>query len=149
LSLSLDFFRFDFDEDLFAACTLVNQSLYEDHSDRHALVRRLVVTLIRLVLLLIFQKDALQLIEREWFAICVPKETRTRSFEQFLNTIRDNFSNFLLERIVNLQDANVSRFSRGTTQIDASIDLGQHGVTLLCSSWPLDIGRDALGHQCL
>lgn len=50
----------------------------------------------------------MQLIEHEWFRLCAPKELNGRLFEKFLNYIKENFSTFLLERIVNLQDKNVS-----------------------------------------
>jgi hypothetical protein len=35
------------------------------------------------------------------------KEINLHLIEAFLNSIKEHFSNFLLERIVNLQDANV------------------------------------------
>jgi len=35
------------------------------------------------------------------------KEVNLHLIEGFLNSIKEHFSNFLLERIVNLQDANV------------------------------------------
>lgn len=49
----------------------------------------------------------MQLVQQEWFRISSQKEVNLRSVEGFLNSIKDNFSIFLLERIVNLQDANV------------------------------------------
>lgn len=36
------------------------------------------------------------------------KEVNGRLVQGYLNSIKEHFSNFLLERVVNLQDANVS-----------------------------------------
>ncbi len=53
------------------------------------------------------QHNCLQLIQQEWFRMSSKKELNLRLIEDFLNSIKESFSNFLLERIVNLQDANV------------------------------------------
>jgi len=49
----------------------------------------------------------LKFIQEEWFSLLSQKDINLRLIEGFLNSIKENFSNFLLERIVNLQDANV------------------------------------------
>jgi hypothetical protein len=49
----------------------------------------------------------LKFIQEEWFSLLSQKDINIRLIEGFLNSIKENFSNFLLERIVNLQDANV------------------------------------------
>ena len=54
-----------------------------------------------------FKHNCLQLIQQEWFRISSQKEVNGHLVESYLNSIKEHFSNFLLERIVNLQDANV------------------------------------------
>ncbi len=49
----------------------------------------------------------MKFIQEEWFSLLSQKDINLRLIEGFLNSIKENFSNFLLERIVNLQDANV------------------------------------------
>ncbi len=49
----------------------------------------------------------MKFIQEEWFSLLSQKDINIRLIEGFLNSIKENFSNFLLERIVNLQDANV------------------------------------------
>ena len=47
------------------------------------------------------------MIQQEWFRISSQKEVNIRLVEGFLNYIKENFSKFLLELVVNLQDTNV------------------------------------------
>ncbi len=49
----------------------------------------------------------MKFIQEEWFSLLSQNDINFRLIEGFLNSIKENFSNFLLERIVNLQDANV------------------------------------------
>ncbi|CAF1614470.1 unnamed protein product, partial [Adineta ricciae] len=80
--------RFELNEEIYIACVVVNESLYDSHVDRKK------------------ANNCLQLIQHEWFHLCSVKEVNLLLIEAFLNSIKNNFSNFLLEKIVNLQDGN-------------------------------------------
>jgi hypothetical protein len=60
----------------------------------------------------LFKYNCLQLIQQEWFHVSSQKEVNGHLVDGYLNSIKEHFSNFLLERIVNLQDANVRRIHR-------------------------------------
>ncbi|CAF1136886.1 unnamed protein product [Rotaria sp. Silwood1] len=80
--------EFELDEELYIACAIVNESLFDINADKKKV------------------NNCLQLIQQEWFRISSQKEVNFRLIEKFLNNIKENFSNFLLERIINLQDVN-------------------------------------------
>ena len=79
----------------------------------------------------------MQLIQQEWFRISSQKEVDVKLIEGFLNSIKEHFSNFLLERIVNLQDANVRDKFFVLNNIDFEL-LGKYCTALLCYQWSLE-----------
>ncbi|UJR14743.1 hypothetical protein I4U23_001734 [Adineta vaga] len=92
---------FELNEEIYIACVIVNESLYDNNVDRKKAT------------------SCLQLIQQEWFRLCSVKEVNLLLIEAFLNSIKNNFSNFLLERIVNLQDGN------GNTALHYSVSNNQ------------------------
>lgn len=79
------------------------------------------------------------------------KKVNGRAVETFLNSIKEHFSNFLLERIVNIQDANVRFpflpsakrsicFIQGNTALHYCVTNGHwHVVNLLLDTRVCDI----------
>jgi len=87
----------------------------------------------------IFQHNSLQLIQHEWFRISSQKDVNGQLVEGYLNSIKEHFSNFLLERIVNLQDANVTstfKFTKQTFCFSSISRETQHFIIVL----PMVIG---------
>ncbi|CAF1460677.1 unnamed protein product [Adineta steineri] len=95
---------FELDEEMYIACAIVNESLYDKNADKKKV------------------HNCLQLIQQEWFRISSQKDVNGRLVESYLNSIKEHFSNFLLERIVNLQDAN------GNTALHYSVTNGHWNV---------------------
>ncbi|UJR31990.1 hypothetical protein I4U23_019461 [Adineta vaga] len=95
---------FELDEEMYIACAIVNESLYDKNADKKKV------------------HNCLQLIQQEWFRISSQKDVNDRLVESYLNSIKEHFSNFLLERIVNLQDAN------GNTALHYSVTHGHWKV---------------------
>ncbi len=78
------------------------------------------------------------------------KHVDGRLVESYLNSIKEHFSNFLLERIVNIQDANVSltfyrqtisiSFIQGNTALHYCVTNGHwHVVNMLLDTKVCDI----------
>ncbi|CAF0844927.1 unnamed protein product, partial [Didymodactylos carnosus] len=79
---------FELDEEMYIACAIVNESLYDKNADKQKV------------------QNCLKLIQQDWFRVSSQKNVNVQLVEDYLNSFKDNFSNFLLERIVNMQDAN-------------------------------------------
>ncbi|CAF0777396.1 unnamed protein product [Adineta steineri] len=107
---------FILNEEMYIACVVVNESLYDNTVDRKKV------------------SNCLQLLQQEWFGISSQKEVNLLLIEGFLNSIKDNFSNFLLERIVNLQDIN------GNTALHYCVTNGHwQGVKMLLDTKVCDV----------
>ncbi|CAF2854707.1 unnamed protein product [Rotaria sp. Silwood2] len=108
--------EFKLDEEMYIACAIVNESLYDKNADKKKV------------------HNCLQLIQQEWFRISSQKEVNGRLVNGYLNSIKEHFSNFLLERIVNLQDAN------GNTALHYCVTNGHwHVVNMLLDTRVCDV----------
>ncbi|CAF1281668.1 unnamed protein product [Rotaria sordida] len=108
--------EFKLDEEMYIACAIVNESLYDKNADKKKV------------------HNCLQLIQQEWFCLSSQKEVNGRLVNGYLNSIKEHFSNFLLERIVNLQDAN------GNTALHYCVTNGHwHVVNMLLDTKVCDI----------
>ncbi|CAF2768137.1 unnamed protein product [Rotaria sp. Silwood2] len=108
--------EFELDEELYIACAIVNESLFDTNADKKKV------------------NNCFQLIQQEWFRISSQKEVNFRLIEKFLNSIKENFSNFLLERIINLQDAN------GNTALHYCVTNGHwHIINMLLDTKVCDV----------
>ncbi|CAF1279168.1 unnamed protein product [Rotaria sp. Silwood1] len=108
--------EFKLDEEMYIACAIVNESLYDKNADKKKV------------------HNCLQLIQQEWFRISSQKEVNGRLVNGYLNSIKEHFSNFLLERIVNLQDAN------GNTALHYCVTNGHwHVVNMLLDTKVCDV----------
>ncbi|CAF1141644.1 unnamed protein product, partial [Rotaria sordida] len=108
--------EFELDEELFIACAILNESLFDSNADKKKV------------------NNCLQLIQQEWFRISSQKEINIHLIEKFLNNIKENFSNFLLERIINLQDAN------GNTALHYCVTNGHwHVINMLLDTKVCDV----------
>ncbi|CAF3102541.1 unnamed protein product [Rotaria socialis] len=108
--------EFKLDEEMYIACAIVNESLYDKNADKKKV------------------NNCLQLIQQEWFRISSQKQVNDRLVSGYLNSIKEHFSNFLLERIVNLQDAN------GNTALHYCVTNGHwHVVTMLLDTKVCDV----------
>ncbi|CAF4084833.1 unnamed protein product [Rotaria magnacalcarata] len=107
---------FKLDEEMYIACAIVNESLYDKNADKKKV------------------NNCLQLIQQEWFRISSQKQVNGRLVSGYLNSIKEHFSNFLLERIVNLQDAN------GNTALHYCVTNGHwHVVSMLLDTKVCDV----------
>ncbi|CAF3330091.1 unnamed protein product [Rotaria socialis] len=108
--------EFQIDEELYIACAIVNESLYDINADKKKV------------------NNCLQLIQQEWFRISSQKEVNFRLIEKFLNSIKENFSTFLFERIINLQDA------KGNTALHYCVTNGHwHVIKMLLDTKVCDV----------
>ncbi|CAF0943841.1 unnamed protein product, partial [Didymodactylos carnosus] len=80
--------EFELDEEMYIACVIVNESLYDKNADKKKV------------------QNCLKLIQQDWFRVSSQKQANVQLVENYLNSFKKHFSNFLLERIVNMQDAN-------------------------------------------
>jgi len=92
---------------MYIACAIVNESLYDKNADKKKVVNKIWISLFSIKSFSFSQHNSFQVIQYEWFRISSQKNVNGRLVEGYLNSIKEHFSNFLLERIVNLQDANV------------------------------------------
>ena len=88
------YFSFELELELHIACAILNDSLYEPLKADKTKVAK-----------------ALALIQQDWFKLAAQKDSDPALVEEHLNAFYSRFSNLLLERIVNMADKNVGKFT--------------------------------------